>query len=216
MSFYSSNFGRRVPGCITGNPCDGLCERVCIETFKVFDSVIIQRQLVDQTVTIENLSIVPVEPLTLVLGESVGGTAVIQNISIVRFNDRPNFARVAGDAVVPIKVNFIDANGTSGYGFSSLIVPFDVIMHVPQDSLVPVEVTASANLVSNIGEYVGNNTFNLTICLNLILHVGCKAQILVPSYGYCLIPKAVEYNENICAGFFGLPLYPSQNTSQTN
>lgn len=210
MSFYSSNFGCHVPGCINGNPCEGLCERVCIETFKVFDSALIQRQL-HQNVTLENLSITPVQPLTLVLGEGVGGTAVVQNVNIIRFGDRPNFARVTGEAVIPIKVNFLDANQTPGFGYSTLVVPFDVVMHVPQDALVATEVTASANLVSNIGEYLGNNTFNLTICLNLIIRVGCKAQMLVPSYGYCLIPKAVEYNENVCAGFFQLPLYPNQN-----
>ena len=213
MSFFSSDFGSHVPGCINGNPCEGLCERVCIETFKVFDSALIQRHL-DEVVTIENLSIVPTEPLTFVLGESVGGTAIIQNVNIIRFGDRPNFARVTGDAVVPIKVSFVDANNVSGFGFSSITVPFDVIMHVPQNALVATEVTGSANLISNIGEFVGNNTFNLSICLNLILRVGCKAEMLVPSYGYCSIPKAIEYDNNVCAGFFNLPLYPNQGSNQ--
>lgn len=211
MSFFSSNFGNKVPGCITGNPCDGLCERVCIEVFKVFDSAIIQRQL-NEDVIITNFNPAnPVDPLTFVSGESVGGTAAVQNISIIRFSDRPNFARVTGEAVIPVRINYVDANGTPGFGLTSITVPFDLIMHVPQDALVGVEVTASANLVSNIGEYLGNNTFRVVICLNLIIRVGCIAQMLVPSYGYCLIPKAVEYNDNVCAGFFELPLYPNQN-----
>lgn len=215
MSFFSSNFGNHVPGCITGNPCDGLCERVCIEVFKVFDSAVLQQHL-EETVSLENVNINPVEPLTFVSGESVGGTAVIENLQIIRFSDRPNFARVVGDAVVPIKVNFVDANGVEGFGFSSIRVPFDVIMHVPQDGLVSTEVLANANLVSNIGEWVSGYTFNLTICLNLILRVGCQAQMLVPSYGYCLLPRAVSYNDNVCAGFFQLPLYPSGQSTTTS
>ena len=39
MSFFSSNrTDNRCPGPITGNPVSGLCERVCIQTNKVFDS----------------------------------------------------------------------------------------------------------------------------------------------------------------------------------
>ena len=39
MSFFTSNRSDFCPGPIVGNPLNGLCERVCIETKKVYKIV---------------------------------------------------------------------------------------------------------------------------------------------------------------------------------
>ena len=70
MSFYSGN--RNTPCCpgpITGNPLNGLCERVCIQTTKVFDSCLkrLSLQNVAQTAT---FSTQPAEPITFVSASS--------------------------------------------------------------------------------------------------------------------------------------------------
>ena len=45
MSFYSGNRQGCNPGPIAGNPLNGLCEKACIQTRKVFDACMKQLQL---------------------------------------------------------------------------------------------------------------------------------------------------------------------------
>ena len=60
MSFFSYKNGNSemTPGCITGNPCQGLNERICIQVKNVYDACIQQEQLDDRVVTLTG--IVPV------------------------------------------------------------------------------------------------------------------------------------------------------------
>ena len=72
MSFYSyKNANAAVsPGCITGNPLEGLNERICIQVKNVYDACLQQEQLTNKTVTVSD--IVPVLALTCTqaVGES--------------------------------------------------------------------------------------------------------------------------------------------------
>ena len=40
MSFYINNTNPNKPGVISGNPLNGICEKVLIETTKVFDACV--------------------------------------------------------------------------------------------------------------------------------------------------------------------------------
>ena len=62
MSFYSYKNANAAmsPGCIAGNPCDGLRERVCVQVKNVYDSCLQQEQLNNQVITVSG--IVPVLP----------------------------------------------------------------------------------------------------------------------------------------------------------
>ena len=53
-----------------------------------------------------------------------------------------------------------------------------------------------------------DNSFTVSACVTCILKVAMQVELLVPSYGYCAIPPAQEYSQEICSGFFELPLYP--------
>ena len=72
------------------------------------------------------------------------------------------------------------------------------------------------------GEFVGDNTFTIDGCMSVILRVVVEAEILVPTYGYCQIPPCQDFAQDVCSGFFELPLYPainpvaSVNTQNTN
>ena len=50
--------------------------------------------------------------------------------------------------------------------------------------------------------------FTVSLCVTVILKIAMPVEILVPSYGYCAIPPLQEYSQEVCAGFFELPLYP--------
>ena len=65
MSFYSGSRNSFCPGPITGNPLNGLCEKACIHTKKVFDACLRQMQETDVQVTVTNfVPAAPVQPLT--------------------------------------------------------------------------------------------------------------------------------------------------------
>ena len=217
MSFFTCKDSSKVPGPICGSALNGLNERACILCHRVFDSGIVQRDAINER--LELTSQVPpafAVPLTYVSGSSIGGDPVLQNVVVTRIQDRPNFARVQGEAVVPVQINYTDANGVSGSGFSTITIPFDVVLFVPQDALVPYEIQASARITLPIGSWVEGLTFDVTGCANLVIRVVVKAQILVPTYGYCLIPAATQFNDDVCRGFFDLPLYPSGLSANNN
>lgn len=210
MSFFSSNrTDNRCPGPITGNPVSGLCERVCIQTNKVFDSC--RKQIQETGLSITLTDITPaglVEPFNFVSTEP-NGNAFITNLVVDRFPDRHNFARVTGTVNVPLTVTFTDANGTTGTGNTTLTFNQDVILFVPQPSIVPFTIDVFAGVAIPDGTYTGNNTFVVDACIQIILRVVVNTNILVPSYGYCPIPPCQEFSSSdVCPGFFDLPIYP--------
>jgi len=213
MSFFSGNRQGCNPGPITGNPLTGLCEKACIQTRKVFDACMKQLQFENTQVTLTDLTPAdPVLPLTFVGCSTQTDNVTIDNLIVDRFDDRPCFARVSGTAVAPITVSYTDANGVAGEGVGTVSVPFDVVLYVPQPSIIPYQITAFANAICAGGRFVDGSTFGIDLCLTLIIRVVVDAEILVPTYGYCQIPPCQDFTQDVCTGFFDLPLYPAQQS----
>jgi hypothetical protein len=209
MSFFTNNRTDLVPGPICGNPLNGLCERVCIETNKVFDSCIRQIEERNLELVVVNLTPpAPVQPLTFTGCNSIGAEAEITNLVIERFQETPNFARVSADVNIPIRVTYVDANSVAGEGESVITVTQNVVLYVPQPSIVPFEVKAFANAICANGTYIGDNTFRVDVCITIILKVVAQVDLLIPTYGYCQIPPCQEFVEEICPALFNLPLFP--------
>ncbi len=211
MSFFSGNRQGCNPGPISGNPLQGLCEKACIQTTKVFDACMKQLQLDDTTLALADVDPAsPTAPLTFV-GCSTNTTDVtISDVVVDRFEDRPCFARVSGNVTVPVTVNYTDSTGTAGTGTGTITVPVDVVLYVPQPSVVPYQITAFANAICAGGTFVSDTTFTIDACVTVIIRVVVDAELLVPTYGYCQIPPCQDYSQDVCSGFFDLPLYPSQ------
>ena len=211
MSFYSGSRNSFCPGPIQGNPLNGLCEKACIHTKKVFDACIRQMQETDVQLTVTDFTPAnPVQPLTFVNVRCVGTDVTISDLVVDRFDDKPCFARVSGTVNVPVVVTYTDANGVVGTGNSVISVNTDVVLYVPQPSIVPFTIEAFASCLSPDGEYVGDNVFSIDTCLSIILRVVVEAELLVTTYGYCPIPPCQEFTQDACSGFFDLPLYPAQ------
>ena len=211
MSFYSGSRNSFCPGPIQGNPLNGLCEKACIHTKKVFDACIRQMQETDVQLTVTDFTPAnPVQPLTFVNVRCVGTDVTISDLVVDRFDDKPCFARVSGTVNVPVVVTYTDANGVVGTGNSVISVNTDVVLYVPQPSIVPFTIEAFASCLSPDGDYVGDNVFSIDTCLSIILRVVVEAELLVPTYGYCPIPPCQEFTQDACSGFFDLPLYPAQ------
>ncbi len=216
MSFFSGGRLPNYPGPLTGNPLNGLCEKACISAKKVFDACIKQLQESDVLVTAFDFNPPnPIEPLTFVSAEAIPGETTICNLNIDRLDDKPCFARVTADVTIPIIITYTDANCVTGTAKANVVISEDVILYIPQASVIPATIEATAGLSTPDGEYVGNGVFSLDFCISIILKVVVEAEILVPSYGYCPIPACQDYTQDACSGYFDLPLFPAQQAVQT-
>ena len=210
MSFCNNNSTPdRCPGNISGNPMNGLCEKVCIQTVKIFDACMMQTSI-DSTVALTNLSpATPTLPLTFVSGRSTSSTGTITSLTIAPIADRPGLSRVTTTVSIPIQIAYTDANGVQGTGTSSVSISLDVVMCVPTGSVITPNVAATVNMASPRGAYVSDYTFSITCCVTVILSVQAPVNLLVPSYGYCKIPPCTEFSQDACQGVFDLPLFPT-------
>lgn len=209
MSFFCNFQSDRCPGQISGNPINGLCEKVCVQAKKVFDACMQQVQLTNLVLDITNLTPDnPTYPLTFVSAKSTTSQGVISNLLIEPLNERPNSARVKTDVIIPVSVAYTDANGVEGVATSTVTIPKDVILNIPSASIMPYSVEAVVSLVSTQGTYTGENQFTIDACVTVILKIVMEVELLIPSYGYAAIPPCQEYTQEVCAGFFELPMYP--------
>ncbi len=212
MSFFTNFNQDRCPCKISGNPLNGMTEKVCVEVNKVFDACIKQTQEEGVILPLTNNNpVAPAFPLTFISAKSSTTRGIIQAVQVDRLSDRPNMARVQATIAIPVEVLYTDANGVQGIAQSSVTVSQDVILFVPEPSVIPYEVEAVVSLISTEGVYTDVNTFTVTSCITVILKIVMEVQLLIPSYGYCNIPPCQEYSQEVCAGFFELPLFPNNN-----
>lgn len=209
MSFFNNFQSDKCPGPINGNPLNGLCEKVCVQAKKVFDACIQQTQYNGVVINLTNLTPSnPTYPLTFISAKSTTSQGVISNLLIEPLSERPNCARVKTDVIVPISVAYTDANGLEGVGTATVVIPKDVILNIPSASIMPYTVEAVVSLVSTLGSYTGENEFTIDYCVSIILKIVMDVELLIPAYGYAVIPPCQDYTQEVCAGFFELPMYP--------
>ena len=209
MSFYSNFQSDKCPGAVTGNPLNGLTEKVCIQAEKIFDAGIKQTQLAGYTLTLEDIEPeTVVYPLTFVSARSLSADATVSNLVIDRQADK-HCARVQATVSAPVEVLFTDANGTEGRATATVSMPQDVLLYVPAPSIIPYTVTSVMSVVVPDATFVSaTEGFSASLCVTIILKISMPVEMLIPSYGYCVLPPAQEYSQEVCAGFFELPLYP--------
>ena len=230
MSFYSYKNANstQCPCTISGNEVlNGLNEKVCIQVQRVYDSCLQQEQLSNQKVTLISYGLVPgagcgvtndqindganTQPNMPITFESCRSTATegtIRNLSVERLCDRPCFARVRGEVDVPIDILFTDSTCREYIGRGVVTVDKDVLLSIPDESIVPYTIEAMVSAICVSGTYIGNNVFELEICITCVLKVLAKVEILVPSYGFCEVPPCEEFADSVCDEFFSLPLFP--------
>ncbi len=212
MSFYCNCPTDRCPGKISGNPLNGLCDKVCVQVKKVFDACLRQGQEDNVTVTLQSVTPAnPTYPLTFVSARSIKTLAEITSLQVDPLPDRQNCSRVQITYTVPVEVVYTDANGVEGKGVANISLSQDVILYVPAPSIMPYEVEAIVSVVSPEGVYVSNNTFSVTFCTTSIIKIVMTVELLIPAYGYANIPPCQEYTQEVCSGFFELPLFPNSD-----
>ena len=233
MSFFSYKNANPscCPGTISGSALDGLQEKVCVQVKRVYDSCLQQEQLTNKVVTITSYAQVantcqcnacgcsdtqetvtptsaPVPPITFESCRSTSTEGTIRNLTVDRLCDRPCFARVRATVDVPIDILFVDSRCVEYIGKGVVSVDRDVLLSIPDESIVPYTMESMVSAICVSGTYLGDNKFRMTVCVTIILKVLADVEILIPSYGFCTIPPAEEFAENVCDEFFSLPLFP--------
>ena len=212
MSFFSNFNSDKCPGALTGSPLNGLTEKVCIQAEKIFDAGIKQNQIENYSLVLTDITPTTVTyPLTFVSARSLVAEATVTNLNIERQADK-SCARVQATVSVPVEVLFTDATGVDGSATATVTLNQDVLLYVPAPSIMPSSVRAVVSVVAAEGTYNPDTQgFIVTLCATVILKISMPVEILVPSYGNCAVPPMQEYSQEVCAGFFELPLYPKGN-----
>ena len=204
---------------LDGNNCS---EKICIQGKKVFDACMKQVTLQQITVSVSDVNPPsPATPLRFVSCKSTTTKGIIENLVVERLAERPKYGRVQADVVVPVEVTYIDSNNVEGVGQGTVTVPVDVVMFLPEPSIIPYAIEASVSAVSPEGQYsqtqeidgVTYYIFIINCCVTAILKVTMNVELIVPSYGYAVIPPCQDYTEEVCSGYFELPLYPGGRTN---
>ena len=241
MSFYSYKNANPscCPGTISGSALDGLQEKICVQVKRVYDSALKQEQLDNAVVTITSYAQVvssgcgcccntatqpeldpettqPVAPITFESCRSSTTEGTIRNLSVERLCDRPCFARVRATVDVPIDILFVDSRCVEYIGKGVVSVDQDVLLSIPDESIVPYTLESMVSAICVSGTYIENNQFRMTICVTIILKVLADVEIMIPSYGFCPIPPAEEFAESVCDEFFSLPLFPQASLCNEN
>lgn len=207
---------------LEGNNCS---EKICIQGKKVFDACMKQVTLQQITVSVSDVNPPnPVTPLRFVSCKSTTTSGIVENLVVERLTERPKYGRVQADVVVPVEVTYLDANNEEGSGAGTVTVPVDVVMFLPEPSIIPYRIEASVSAVSPEGQFsqtqvidgVTYYIFIINCCVTVILKVTMDVELIVPSYGYAVIPPCQDYTEEVCSGYFELPLYPGGRTTNGN
>ena len=141
---------------------------------------------------------------------------VISNLSVDRLCDRPQFARVKADVSIPIDVLFIDQRCQEWMGQSTITVSKDVLLAIPEESIVPFTLESMVSAICVSGRYIGNCRFEITVCVTVVLKILAEVEVMIPSYGFCEIPPCEEFAESVCDEFFALPIFPRSGACQQN
>ena len=120
------------------------------------------------------------------------------------------------DVAIPIDVLFIDQRCQEWMGQSVITVSKDVLLAIPEESIVPFTLESMVSAICVSGRYVGNCKFEITVCVTVVLKILAEVEVMIPSYGFCEIPPCEEFAESVCDEFFALPIFPRSGACQQN
>lgn len=212
MSFYINNRNNQKPNCINSGQLKNINEKVLIQVNRVFDACV---HRIDSEIFSLNLTNFtpanPTLPLTYVSTVSdPNNPATITSQTIDRTDPNSNFATVTLTMNIPLLVNYTDANGVAGVANSSITITRSANLCVPQNSLTPIDITASANFQSIIGSFPTDTTASVTGCIQIIIRVIGLVDLLIPSFGYPCLPLCQPQGDQSCNAVFNTPIYPTR------
>ena len=184
--------------CTNGNVCD----KTCVEVSKVFDACVQQRSI-STTLTVDFGGETPVS----VVSVSSSGTGTVSGLSITPIPGTPA-SRVTFTLNVPVTVVATDQTGNTITGTASVSFDEDLVLRVPQEGVVAPTVESTAVFIGLQNVLSGGNVVTTNACVTIITKVTADVILVVPSYGYLVLPPAQEYTQEACGNVFNTPIFP--------
>ena len=185
--------------CCTGNSA---CEKTCIEVKRVFDACLQQRS-VSTTLTVDFGS----ETATSILSVNSSGESTISSLVVSPIAGTPN-SRVSFTLTTPVTVTGTNSAGATITGTSSMSFDMDIVLRDPQDGVIAPQIDATVVVVGLQNTVTAGNTVTTNACVSIITKVVADVILVVPSYGYPVLPPCQEYTQDICSGVFNTPVFP--------
>ncbi len=185
--------------CCTGSSA---CEKTCIEVKRVFDACLQQRS-VSATLTVDLGS----ETATGVLSINSSGASTISSLVVTPIAGTPN-SRVSYTVTTPVTVTGTNSAGATITGTSSMSFDLDIVLRVPQDGVIAPQIDATVVVVGLQNAVTAGNTVTTNACVTIITKVVADVILVVPTYGYPVLPPCQEYTQDVCSGVFNTPVFP--------
>ena len=212
MSFFINNRNNQKPACINSQQLKNICEKALIQVPRVFDACVHRIDSEVFNLALSNFSPAnPTLPLTYISTVNDNATPVtITSLTVERGDGSGNFAPVTATLRIPLIVTYTDANGITGTATSSISITRTATLCVPQNSLTPIDITATAVFQSTIGSFPTDTTANVTACVQIIFRVIGIVDLLVPTFGYPVLPLCQPQGDATCNAVFNTPIYPNR------
>lgn len=212
MSFFINNRNNQKPACINSQQLKNICEKALIQVPRVFDACVHRIDGEVFNLALSNFSPAnPTLPLTYISTINDNSTPVtITSLTVERGDGSGNFATVTATLSIPLIVTYTDANGVTGTATSSISITRTATLCVPQNSLTPIDITATAVFQSTIGSFPTDTTANVTACVQIIFRVIGIVDLLVPTFGYPVLPLCQPQGDATCNAVFNTPIYPNR------
>ena len=190
-------------GRISGNPLNGLCERMCINVDCVIDACRSRRDGQNVTATLSDFTGGTVAPFTYVDAHDTGDSSfTVDSVESTEGNCRS----VSGTLNVPMIVQYRDANGTCGCARCTMELTRQLMLRVPESETADYRFDGRGIVVCTSGAFLSNDVISLTFCIVETYKTLVNADILVPTYGFAVYPDCTECNG--CNRLLNLPIFP--------
>jgi len=135
------------------------------------------------------------------------GDAIISDLSIVPLAGT-TCSRVSLTLTVPITVVATNSAGSQITGTSSMTFAQDIVLKVPTDGVIAPRVESTVVIVGLQNSFVSGNEVATNACVTIITKVVADVILVVPTYGYPILPPCQEYTQDVCSGVFNAPVFP--------
>ena len=201
MACNSKNNNTTTPAfCCASN---GTCEKTCIEVKKVFDACMLQQSM-NTTLEVDFDG----DPTGYsVVSLTSSGDATVTDLVITPIPGTAT-SRVSHTLSVPITVVAANSAGSQLTGSATMTIDRDIVMRVPNDGLIAPTVEATV-MVDGLQNTLAGTSVTTNACVTIITKVVADVILVIPSYGYPIIPPCQEYTQDVCSSVFNTPVYPS-------
>lgn len=182
-------------------------ERAVIRAAKIFDAGLRQITRDNQQILLRDI-IPPNPPGNLTFVSGTGCNAIATDVVIERVNEGNKSSRVRCNIHIPLSVMFLDQNGAEHRAVSDTVHPVDVLLNIPDQSIVPFRIEPFVSAVLFEGRASNQSEFCAKVCITLILKVIVDVDLIVPTFGYYKVPPLLDFSNDACSSFFELPLFP--------